>query len=134
MEAINVLFIDDDKVIQQIAGAALSSRGVGVFAVFNSTQADAVLSREKVDVIVCDVLMDFEDGLSYCKRLRDQGNRIPVILLSALADPVTVMIGMASGAAAYMIKPYDTDQLYARILAVAGSERPAPPARTPIKK
>ena len=126
MESINVLFIDDDKVIQQIAGAALSSRGMGVFAVFNSTQADAVLSKEKVDVIVCDVLMDFEDGLSYCKRLRDEGNRIPVILLSALADPVTVMIGMASGAAAYMIKPFDTEELYQRILQTAGSKAPSP--------
>ena len=121
MALINVLVVDDDKLIQQIAGAALASRGVGVFTVYTSIQADLILQRERVDVIICDVLMDEEDGLSYCKRLQDAGCRVPVILLSCLSDPVTIMIGKSSGAAAYMIKPFDTEELYQRVLQTAGS-------------
>jgi len=119
MALINVLVVDDDKLIQQIAGAALASRGVGVFTVYTSTQADLILQRERVDVIICDVLMDVEDGLSYCKRLQDAGCRVPVILLSSLSDPVTMMIGKSSGAVAYMVKPFDTEELYQRVIQTA---------------
>ena len=134
MRSIGVLFIEDEVLMQQFAGAALSKRGLKVFSAFNSTEADAILRREKVDVILCDILLPAENGLSYIRRLRDEGNRTPVIFLSALADSEVVKLGMESGAAAYMIKPYDADQLYTRILTVTGSERPAPPPRTPIKK
>ena len=125
--ATNVLFIDDDKTVQQLAGAALSARGMVVLAAFSTKEADATLRTAKVDVIVLDILMDPEDGLSYCRRLREEGHRAPVILLSALADPPTVAAGIASGAAAYMIKPFDTEELYQRIL-----EKVSPAASSPL--
>src|SRR5262245_17221728 len=103
MSSIQVLLIEDEILLQQFAAAALKARGVRVFSASNTTEADEVLKHEKIDVIVCDILMPMEDGLSYLLRLRESGQRIPVILLSALSEPAVVQRGMQSGAADYMM-------------------------------
>jgi len=64
---------------------SLGYRGVKVIPASNTIEADAILQRETVDVIVCDIVMPGEDGLSYVRGLRERGNHTPVIFLSALA-------------------------------------------------
>src|SRR5438105_1354735 len=112
MTAINALFVDDDETTQMIALSVLSARGVNVLAAFNTTQADAILHRQKVDVIVLDVILPNEDGLAYSERLRKEGNKVPVLFLSALGDPQTVSRGIRAGAAAYLVKPIDLQELH----------------------
>jgi len=116
MPSIHVLLIEDEKQLQQYASEALAKRGVKVSSAMNTIEADRILGREKVDVIICDILMPAENGLSYVRRLRADGTQTPVIFLSALADEDVIKVGIDSGAADYMIKPFDSEQLYQRIL------------------
>ena len=125
MDIINALVIDDDKAVRMIAVCGLSGRGVNVLAAADTGEADAILEKEKIDVIVCDVLLEDEDGLSYCQRLRSAGVRVPLMFLSTLGDPVTVSIGMTSGASAYMVKPFDLQELYERICKLACGPSPS---------
>src|SRR5262245_10912908 len=120
MSSIQVLFIEDEKQFQQYATQVLAQRGIKVFAAMDTREADKVLQREKVDVIICDILMPLENGLTYIRRLRENGRKEPVIFLSALAEADVIRLGIESGAAEYMIKPFRTDELYKRILALAG--------------
>jgi len=120
MPSIHVLLIEDEKQMQQYASQALAKRGVKVSSAQNTAEADRILSSsEKVDVIICDILMPAENGLSYVRRLRADGTQTPVIFLSALADEDVIRVGIDSGAADYLIKPFDTEQLYQRILQFA---------------
>lgn len=116
MPSIHILLIEDEKQLQQYASALLSKRGVQVSSALNTTEADRILQKEKIDVIVCDILMPAENGLSYVRRLRADGKQTPVIFLSALADAEVIKLGIDSGAADYMVKPFDSEQLYQRIL------------------
>jgi two-component system, OmpR family, phosphate regulon response regulator OmpR len=116
MSSIQVLFIDDEPMLQQFAQAALSVRGISVHTATNTVEADRILEKEIIDVIVCDILMPEENGLTYLHRLRQRGRHIPVILLSALGEADVVKQGIDSGAADFMIKPFETEELYQRIL------------------
>lgn len=115
MPAINALFVDDDQTIKLLAQSVLPSRGVNVLAALNTVEADSLLRRNSVDVIIVDVLMPNEDGLAYCQRLRREGVTVPVMFLSALSDSQTVSKGIASGASAYLVKPCDFYELQKRI-------------------
>jgi DNA-binding response OmpR family regulator len=128
-ENIKVLFIEDELMTQQLAVTALSSRGMAVLPASSSAEADGILQRESVDVIVCDILMAEENGLSFIRRLRESGDRTPVIFLSALGDPEVVRLGMETGAASYMVKPFTTELLYRRITELAGG---GPDKKPPI--
>jgi DNA-binding response OmpR family regulator len=112
-----------------IAGSVLGSRGINVLSAINTVQADAILHREKVDVIICDVMMPKEDGLAYSERLRREGSKIPLMLLSALSDKDTVSRGIRSGAAAYLIKPFDLQELHRRLLTLTKNLRPVAPSQ-----
>jgi DNA-binding response OmpR family regulator len=120
MSSIRVLFIEDEKPFQQYATQVLAQRGIKVFPAKDTGEADRVLQSENVDVIICDILMPLENGLTYIRRLRENGRKEPVIFLSALAEADVIRLGFESGAAEYMIKPFRTDELYQRILALAG--------------
>jgi DNA-binding response OmpR family regulator len=128
MSAIRALIIDDDKAVRTVTSCAMPSRGVKVLAAADTSEADEILRHEHVDVIVCDVLMDKEDGLSFCKRLRDEGNNTPLMFLSALGDPVTVSIGMNSGAAAFVVKPFEIGDLCEQITKLVSSPTNVPQA------
>src|SRR5882724_12000204 len=115
MRPINALFVDDDAAVHTIAGCLLPRTGITVHSAFNTIEADAILHRQKVDVIILDVLMPKEDGIAYSERLSHEGNKVPVIFLSALGDPENVGRGIKSGAAEYMVKPIDLQDLGQRL-------------------
>ena len=135
MTPINALFVDDDETTQMIALSVLSRQGVNVLSAVNTTQADMILHREKVDVIVLDVMMPKEDGLAYSERLHREGNKVPLLFLSALSNPETVSRGIRSGAAAYLVKPIDLQDLHQKLLSLTQGVRPVvPPNPPPVKK
>jgi two-component system phosphate regulon response regulator OmpR len=127
MATINALFVDDDQTVPLLAECVLKKRGIKVFGAGNTLQADSILRRERVDVILLDVLMAGENGLAYCQRLRQEGKRVPVMFLSAMSDPVTVRQGLSSGAIAYLVKPFDIYELEKRIVKLM----PSSPSSTP---
>jgi DNA-binding response OmpR family regulator len=132
MPAINALFVDDDDTVHMIATSLLPRSGIKVLSASNTVQADTILHRERVDVIILDILMPKEDGLAYSLRLRKEGNQVPVMFLSALSDPQTVSRGLASGALEFMVKPIDLQDLELRVRKLLN--RPAERQPVPAQK
>lgn len=120
MAMINALFVDDDQTVPLMAECVLQKKGIKVFGAGSTLQADSILRRERVDVILLDVIMANEDGMAYCQRLRREGKHVPVMFLSAIGDPATVRQGLSSGATAYLVKPFDIHELENRIVKLAG--------------
>ena len=117
---INVLFIDDDSSLQLLATTMLNSRLFNVLGALNTKEADKMLKERKIELIICDVMMPDEDGISYCNRLKKAGSSIPFLILSAVGDPRVVARGFQAGADQYLVKPFDLVELQKQMLQMTG--------------
>jgi two-component system phosphate regulon response regulator OmpR len=88
---------------------------------------DRLLARELYSLIVLDLMLPGEDGLTACKRLRDQENKTPIIMLTAKGDEASRIIGLEQGADDYLPKPFNPRELVARIKAVLRRQIPQVP-------
>ena len=113
-EAGRVLLVDDDTGIRSAVGDFLSGYGFQVVSVGDAQSADRELARQKFDVAVLDVMLPGEDGLSLCRRLRARGN-MPIIMISAAGDTTDRIIGIETGADAYLPKPCSPHELLAHV-------------------
>jgi two-component system, OmpR family, phosphate regulon response regulator OmpR len=113
-----VLVVDDDLKLRALLERYLSEQGFGVRGVANGEQADRLLARENFSLMVLDLMLPGEDGLSICRRLREAGNQIPVLMLTAKGDEVDRIVGLEMGADDYLPKPFNPRELLARIRAV----------------
>ena len=113
-----LLVLDDEAEIRNMLRRFLSAQGFEVRAVEDGAQLDACLQRQPYDLLVLDITMPGEDGLSICKRLRDQGQTIPILMLTARGDPVDRVVGLEVGADDYLAKPFLPNELVARIRAI----------------
>lgn len=113
-----ILVADDEAELRGLLQRYLTEQGYTVRAVENSQVLDKLLTRERFDVLVLDVMMPGEDGLSVCRRLRAQGETIPILMLTARGDPVDRIIGLEMGADDYLSKPFNPRELLARIQAM----------------
>src|ERR1700688_2728926 len=93
-----LIVLDDEAEIRNMLRRFLVAQGFEVRAVANSVQLDVFLEREPYDLLVLDIMMDGEDGLSICRRLRAQGQTIPILMLTARGDPVDKVVGLEMGA------------------------------------
>ena len=116
--ACRVLIVDDEAELRALLERYLTDQGVAVRAVPDAAQAERLLARERFDVLVLDVMMPGEDGLSLCRRLRAQGETIPILMLTARGDPVDRIIGLEMGADDYLPKPFNPRELLARVQAM----------------
>jgi two-component system phosphate regulon response regulator OmpR len=96
----------------------LMEQGYQVRSAANAEQMDRLLERENFHLLVLDLMLPGEDGLSICRRLRQQGNPIPIVMLTAKGDEVDRIIGLELGADDYLPKPFNPRELLARIKAV----------------
>lgn len=96
----------------------LGDHGFDVHAVATAEQMDRALQREPHDALVLDLMMPGEDGLSVCRRLRVNGQTIPILMLTARGDPVDRIVGLEMGADDYLAKPFDPRELTARLHAM----------------
>jgi two-component system phosphate regulon response regulator OmpR len=96
----------------------LGEHGFHVRTAENGKMLDTALVREPPDLVVLDLMMPGEDGLSICRRLRAAGETVPVIMLTAKGDPVDRILGLEMGADDYLAKPFTPRELVARITAV----------------
>ncbi|WHU41769.1 two-component system response regulator OmpR, partial [Pseudomonas fulva] len=96
-------------------------------AVPNTEQMDRLLQREVFNLVVLDLMLPGEDGLSACKRLRQQNNQIPIIMLTAKGDELSRIKGLELGADDYLGKPFNPDELMARVKAVLRRQAPSVP-------
>lgn len=112
-----LLVVDDDDEIRELLCDYLSDAGYAVLAAADGEQMRQQLARHKVDLVVLDVMLPGEDGLSLCRQLQAQPGRA-VIMLSAKGSSFDRIIGLEVGADDYLAKPFEPRELIARIKAV----------------
>jgi two-component system, OmpR family, phosphate regulon response regulator OmpR len=120
---ITVLIADDEAELRGLLQRYLGEQGLTVRAAHNAAIAERLLARERFDVLVLDVMMPGEDGLSLCRRLRHAGETVPILMLTARGDPVDRIIGLEMGADDYLPKPFNPRELLARIQAMVRRQK-----------
>jgi two-component system phosphate regulon response regulator OmpR len=110
-----ILVADDEADLRGLLQRYLADQRFDVCVVEDAPSLDKLLARERFDVLVLDVMMPGEDGLAVCRRLRSQGENIPIIMLTARGDPVDRIVGLEMGADDYLSKPFNPRELLARI-------------------
>lgn len=128
----NILIVDDDARLRNLLMRFLEQQDCQVKGVENGEQMDRLLARELFSLIVLDVMLPGEDGLSICRRLREAGNKVPVIMLTARGNDDERIAGLNAGADDYLPKPFNPNELFARIQAVlrrSDRELPGAPRR-----
>ncbi|BER95821.1 two-component system response regulator OmpR [Vibrio cholerae] len=113
-----VLVVDDDARLRALLERYLSEQGFQVRSVANGEQMDRLLTRENFHLMVLDLMLPGEDGLSICRRLRNSNNMIPILMLTAKGDEIDRIVGLEVGADDYLPKPFNPRELLARIKAV----------------
>ena len=127
-----VLLAEDDRAIRDSVVRLLTLEGYQVTAVADGIQALAAIHRERPDVIVLDVMMPGIDGLAVCGVLRAENDRTPILMLTARVETSDRVAGLDAGADDYMVKPFEADELMARLRALLRRAMPVPvPADPP---
>ena len=129
-----ILVVDDDLRLRSQLERYLSEQGFTVKAVGDAAGMDRALERELYDLIVLDLMLPGEDGLSICRRLRgkpDEVREIAILMLTAKGDDVDRIVGLEIGADDYLPKPFNPRELVARIHAVLRRRTAPPPAGAP---
>jgi len=123
-----ILIVDDDARIRELLGRYLAQEGFEVTVAEDGKALNRVLLHDTVDLIVLDLMMPGEDGLSICRRLRASNDQTPIIMLTAKSEDVDRIVGLEVGADDYLVKPFNPRELLARIHAVL---RRRPPQEAP---
>jgi len=113
----SLLFVDDDEDILDLVSRFFSQHHYGVATAKDGQAMFAQLARQSFDLIVLDVMLPGQDGLSLCRRLRTESD-IPVIMLTAMGDQTDRIVGLEVGADDYLGKPFSARELLARVKAV----------------
>ena len=113
----HILIVDDDREIRDLTGRYLRKHGFRVESAADAKAMDRLLRDGRFDLIVLDLMLPGEDGLSICRRLR-ASTRIPILMLTAVAEDTDRIIGLEIGADDYLTKPFNPRELLARIRAV----------------
>ena len=112
-----ILIVDDHRDIRDALVKYVEKNGMRATSAPDAVAMDAAMKTGKFDLIVLDVMMPGEDGLSVCRRLRAQGD-IPILMLTALGDDTDRIVGLEVGADDYLPKPFNPRELLARIKAI----------------
>jgi two-component system response regulator MprA len=113
-----VLIADDDRAIRESLVRALELEGYEVVEVADGVAALTTARREKFDVLIIDVMMPGVDGLGVCRVLRADGDATPVLMLTARVETADRVEGLDAGADDYLPKPFELDELLARLRAL----------------
>ena len=127
----HVLIVDDHQDIRDLLAKYLAKHGLRVSTADGGVALKRQLKASAVDLVVLDIMMPGEDGLSLCRHLRET-TEIPVILLTALAEDTDRVIGLEIGADDYVTKPFNPRELLARIKAVLRRAQSLPRQREPL--
>ena len=126
MEQTNrIIVLDDEAELRNMLQRFLTGHGFYVRIVADGKQLDRYLQREPYDLLVLDLMMEPEDGLTVCRRLRAEGQTLPILMLTAKGDPVDRVVGLETGADDYLAKPFLPDELVARIRALLRRQKMA---------
>ncbi len=126
-----VWVVDDDPELRKMVGTYLIDQGYDVRCLCDVKQMEARLEFQRPDLVVLDLMLPGDDGLTALRRLRDAGDDLPVVMLTARGEAVDRIIGLEQGADDYLGKPFLPRELSARIEAVL-RRRSTVPAGTPV--
>jgi two-component system OmpR family response regulator len=112
-----ILLVEDDVEIARLLCEALTESGFEPHVAQSALEMDARLRRHHADLIILDVMLPGEDGISICRRLRNSSD-LPIIMLTALGEDVDRILGLELGADDYVTKPFNSRELIARIRAL----------------
>ncbi|CAH2716947.1 Alkaline phosphatase synthesis transcriptional regulatory protein PhoP [Neobacillus rhizosphaerae] len=110
----HILIVDDDKEIVQLIAIYLQNEGYKISRAFNGEEALTLFEKEKIDLIVLDVMMPKIDGMEVCRILREK-NHVPILMISAKTEDIDKITGLMSGADDYLSKPFNPLELVARV-------------------
>lgn len=113
----HILLVEDDREISALISRFLNDNKFRVSKIDSGREIDAILARNKIDLIVLDLMLPGEDGFSICARLR-KTSTIPIIMLTAKSEEADRIAGLELGADDYLPKPFNPRELLARIRAV----------------
>lgn len=122
----SVLLAEDDRPIRTALERALTLEGYQVTAVADGIQALAAAHRERPDVILLDVMMPGIDGLQVCQVLRAEQDRTPILMLTARVETADRIAGLDAGADDYVVKPFEVEEVFARLRALLRRTTPEP--------
>lgn len=117
MDRINILLVDDEENIRNLLGAYLNKEGYNIFHSSNGEEALNVLEKEKISLVVLDIMMPIMDGFETLKHIRNKWD-IPVIMLSAKEEDEDKLLALGFGADNYETKPFSPKVLVAKIKAL----------------
>lgn len=120
-EQTRILIVDDDQELSELIAETLSEYGYASEAAKNGVEMFGILERSSFELILLDIMMPGEDGLSLCRTLRAPGTsycNIPIIFLTALKDTTDKVVGLEIGGDDYLCKPFQSRELIARIRAL----------------
>jgi two-component system, OmpR family, response regulator MprA len=113
-----VLLAEDDRAIRHALERALTLEGYQVTAVADGVEALAQAHKSPPDVLLLDVMMPGIDGLQVCRVLRAEGDSTPILMLTALVETADRIAGLDAGADDYVVKPFDVEEVFARLRAL----------------
>ena len=115
---VHVLLAEDDRAVRESLVRALTLEGYEVRAVSNGALALEALRAEPADLVLLDVSMPVVDGITVCRVLRGERNRLPILMLTARTETSDRVAGLDAGADDYLPKPFDLAELFARMRAL----------------
>ena len=114
----HILVVDDDREIRDLLARFLAKHALRVTTARDGAEMMRVLDDRRVDLVVLDLMLPGEDGLSLTRRLRAEGRLIPIVMLTAMGEDTDRIVGLEMGADDYLPKPFNPRELLARIKAV----------------
>jgi two-component system OmpR family response regulator len=128
----HILVVDDHREIRDLIGRYLGKNGFRVTVADSAAAARKAQKAAAIDLVVLDIMMPGEDGLSFCRYLRETSDT-PVILLTAMAEDTDRVVGLEIGADDYVTKPFNPRELLARIRAVLRRTLAVPKSRDAVE-
>lgn len=117
-----ILIVEDERALSRVLVKIFEKNYYSVDAVYNGQEALDYIATGNYDIVLMDVMMPVMDGITALKKIRADGNQIPVLLLTAKSEADDKVMGLDSGANYYITKPFDTKELLAAVRAITRKE------------
>jgi two-component system OmpR family response regulator len=128
----HILVVDDDREIRDLVAKFLTRHGLRVTTAKDGAEMMRWLDERRIDLIVLDLMLPGEDGLSLTRRLRETRSNIPIVMLTAMGEDTDRIVGLEMGADDYVPKPFNPRELLARIKAVLRRAQPSGDDAPPV--
>ena len=127
-----ILIIDDDERLAAMVAGYLEGAGFRVVSAHTAAEGQQRLKREQFDALILDLMLPDADGLEVCRRIRQGGSDVPILMLTARGDAMDRVVGLEIGADDYLPKPFEPRELLARLRAIL--RRKAAPATADVRR